>query len=493
MTMQVKHYELANSLPVAVNARWAERILLLLLLGTVDLAMVLLGFWLAYILRFELGIGIYQSPFSQVDYYQTLAMSFAPIWLVVFWLFGLYDSKNLFSGMNEYSRVFNACLLGIMMVIILTFFDPELVIARAWVVLSWLLITSLVGMGRFGVRRLVQHLRVRGRFVTSVLIVGANEEGLAIAEQLKANPKAGVWIAGVVDDNREVGHELLPGMPVLGSLDSIGMITRYHGIQEIIIASTALPREKLLNLFESFGTADDITIRLSSGLYELVTTRVEVQEVANVPLLSVNKVRLTGADVVLKALLDLAVSVLVLLVTWPIMVAIAIAVKLDSPGPIFYRRHVVGVGGKPFAALKFRTMYVDADERLARDPELRQRFERNFKLKDDPRVTKVGQFLRRTSLDELPQIFNVLFRQMSLVGPRMITQEELSRYGKWRMNLATVRPGITGLWQVSGRSDVSYQERVTLDMYYIRNYSIWLDLHLLWQTVPAVLKGRGAY
>jgi exopolysaccharide biosynthesis polyprenyl glycosylphosphotransferase len=326
-----------------------------------------------------------------------------------------------------------------------------------------------------------------------VLIVGANEEGLAIAEQLKANPKAGIWIAGVVDDSREVGQEVLPGIPVLGSLDSIGRIARYHGIQEIIIAATALPREKLLNLFENFGTADDIAIRLSSGLYELVTTQVEVQEVANVPLLSVNKVRLTGADVVLKALLDLAVSVLVLLVTWPIMLAIAIAVKLDSPGPIFYRRHVVGVGGRPFAALKFRTMYVDADERLARDPELRQRFERNFKLKDDPRVTKVGQFLRRTSLDELPQIFNVLFRQMSLVGPRMITQEELSRYGKWRMNLATVKPGITGLWQVSGRSDVSYQERVTLDMYYIRNYSIWLDLHLLWQTVPAVLKGRGAY
>ena len=130
---------------------------------------------------------------------------------------------------------------------------------------------------------------------------------------------------------------------------------------------------------------------------------------------------------------------------------------------------------------------------MAHNLELRLQFEKNFKLKDDPRITPVGRFLRRTSLDELPQLFNVLLTQMSLVGPRMITQEELVRYGKWRMNLSTVKPGITGLWQVSGRSDVSYEERVVLDMYYIRNYSIWLDLYLLYQTIPAVLKSRGAY
>ncbi len=192
-------------------------------------------------------------------------------------------------------------------------------------------------------------------------------------------------------------------------------------------------------------------------------------------------------------MLDLVVSTGVLLVSWPFMLAIAVAVKLDSSGPVFYRRRVVGVGAKPFDALKFRTMHVDAEERLARDPELRRQFEQNYKLKNDPRVTRVGRLLRRTSLDELPQLFNVLLGQMSLVGPRMITSEERARYGKWRMNLCTVKPGITGLWQVSGRSDVGYEERVMLDMHYIRNFSIWLDLHLLWRTIPAVLKGHGAY
>jgi exopolysaccharide biosynthesis polyprenyl glycosylphosphotransferase len=232
---------------------------------------------------------------------------------------------------------------------------------------------------------------------------------------------------------------------------------------------------------------------MSSGLYELLTTGVEVQEFGNVPLLSVNKVRLTGVDVALKGLLDLILSIGALVLFLPVMAAIAIAIKLDSAGPIFHLRRVVGVGAKSFNALKFRTMYVDADERLARDPELRHEFELNHKLKNDPRVTRIGRFLRRTSLDELPQLINVVLGQMSLVGPRMITSEERARYGKWRMNLSTVKPGITGLWQVSGRSDVSYEERVMLDMNYIRNYSIWFDLQILWQTIPAVLKSRGAY
>jgi lipopolysaccharide/colanic/teichoic acid biosynthesis glycosyltransferase len=195
----------------------------------------------------------------------------------------------------------------------------------------------------------------------------------------------------------------------------------------------------------------------------------------------------------LKRVLDLLVSSIMLLVLGPLMLLIGLAVKFDSSGPMLHRRRVVGVGGKLFDALKFRTMYVDADERLAQDPELLSQFEENYKLKDDPRVTRVGRFLRRTSLDELPQLWNVLRGQMSLVGPRMITSDEQSRYGKWRMNLITVKPGITGLWQVSGRSNLSYKERVTLDMHYIRNYSIWLDLHLLYRTVPVVFTGHGAY
>ena len=153
----------------------------------------------------------------------------------------------------------------------------------------------------------------------------------------------------------------------------------------------------------------------------------------------------------------------------------------------------MGINGRQFYALKFRTMHVNGDEIMEKHPALKEELARNHKLKDDPRITKIGAFLRKYSLDELPQLFNVITREMSLVGPRMISPEEVAMYKQFDMNLLTVHPGITGLWQVSGRSDISYDERVRLDMYYVRNWSIWLDLQLLFQTIPAVLKGRGAY
>jgi exopolysaccharide biosynthesis polyprenyl glycosylphosphotransferase len=486
--------QLADPLPAAVNARSAERLLLIMALIVVDLAAVLGGFWLAYALRFEAGNDwFYLHEVAPSAFYTGLVLLVAPFWLFVFRLSGLYDLKNLFTGMQEYARAFNACLLGMMLIIVCSFFYPALTIARGWVVLSWLLVTFSVLLGRFLLRRVVQRLRISGRFLTTVLVVGANEEGQAIAAQLRENPKAGIRIAGFADDQWSRGSQPLPGKLVLGSVDAVASLVRQHGIQEIIVASTALSREQLLDLFQEFGVAEGITLRMSSGLYEIMTTGVEVHDAGNVPLLSINRVRLSGAETFLKRVMDLLVSSIVLALFWPFMLLIGLAIRLDSPGPIFHRRRVVGVGAKPFNALKFRSMYVYAAERLAQDPELRQKFEENYKLKDDPRVTPVGRFLRRSSLDELPQLFNVLWGQMSLVGPRMITPEERARYGKWWMNLSTVKPGITGLWQVSGRSDIGYEERVMLDMRYIRNYTIWLDLHLLYRTIPVVLRGRGAY
>jgi lipopolysaccharide/colanic/teichoic acid biosynthesis glycosyltransferase len=175
------------------------------------------------------------------------------------------------------------------------------------------------------------------------------------------------------------------------------------------------------------------------------------------------------------------------------MLLIAIAIRLDSPGPIIYRRRVMGVNRRQFDAYKFRTMHTNGDELLAAQPELQERLNKQHKLKNDPRVTRMGRFLRSSSLDELPQLFNVLRYEMSLVGPRMISPPEMKMYNHWAFNLLTVRPGITGLWQVSGRSDISYEARVRLDMHYIRNWTIWLDLHILFRTLPAIIKRRGAY
>lgn len=235
-------------------------------------------------------------------------------------------------------------------------------------------------------------------------------------------------------------------------------------------------------------------MRLSSGLYEVFTTGMEVATRNSVPLMSLKRLRLNSVETMLKSALDYALIFLALPVLLPVFAVISVLIKLDSPGPIFYRRRVLGVGGKPFGAFKFRTMYVNGNQILDRFPDLKAELEREHKLKNDPRITRVGKLLRRTSLDELPQLLNVLFGQMSLVGPRMISPAEHDLYGRMKLNLLTVKPGLTGMWQVSGRSDLKYDERVRLDMYYIRNYSIWLDVQILFfQTIPAVFKGRGAY
>jgi len=207
----------------------------------------------------------------------------------------------------------------------------------------------------------------------------------------------------------------------------------------------------------------------------------------------VNKVRLTGLDKLMKLILDYSLAIPILILISPIILGIALVIRLGSPGPVIHRRRVMGVNGKQFDAFKFRTMYIEGDEIIENRPDLQSELAHNYKLKNDPRVTNVGRVLRKLSLDELPQLINVLKFDMSLVGPRMITPDEVEKYSQWGINLLTVRPGITGLWQVSGRSDIDYDERTRLDMHYIRNWSIWLDLQLLMRTIPAVLKGRGAY
>jgi lipopolysaccharide/colanic/teichoic acid biosynthesis glycosyltransferase len=198
-------------------------------------------------------------------------------------------------------------------------------------------------------------------------------------------------------------------------------------------------------------------------------------------------------DDALKRVSDLVFTAIGLVLLSPVFLALWLIVKRDSPGPVIHRRRVMGVGGAQFDAFKFRTMHLNGDEILNKHPDLKAIWERDQKLKDDPRITKSGAWLRKLSLDELPQLFNVLMGQMSLVGPRMITKGELIRYGEYADELLTVKPGLTGLWQISGRSDITGPERAQLDIYQIRTRSFLRDLKVLFLTIPAVIKGRGAY
>ena len=469
-----------------------QRLALAVSLAVADAIALGLALRIAYSIRFELQITVAPEVAPNLADYQGLAALLIPLWLLVFALFNLYDSQANLGGPAESARTFNACTVATMFVIVATFLVPQFVISRMWLVSMWLLSFALVAADRFLARRVVYALRRRGYLLSPALIIGTNQEALSLATFLADSQSSGVRTLGFVSTN---GPETASpaGLPCLGSVREIEAIIRAHGIEDLIVAITALSREELLRLCEDVDSLP-VHLRLSSGLYELLTTRVDVHTLGTVPLLTLQKSRLTREEAVVKTCLETSLAVLGLLVLWPLMLAIAVWIRLDSRGPVIHRRRVLGVSRRTFDAYKFRTMHVNGHELLSVNDEAAAALRMDHKLKDDPRVTRAGRWLRRYSLDEVPQLFNVLLGQMSLVGPRMITVDELDKYGRQRMNLLTVKPGITGLWQVSGRSDLSYDERVRIDMYYVRNYSVWLDLQILFvQTLPAVLKGRGAY
>jgi len=478
--------------PAAVQKRarlsifWAVAPLILL-----DAVCITLSLVAAYVFRFRLIP--YHAPFSAI-FYQRLIYIGVPMWLLIFAVHRLYHPDHLFGGLQEYAGVVNASTLGLVALILYSFLDrrTEYDISRGWLMMLWLFSVLTIIVTRFGYRRLIYRLREQGLFVRRAVVVGANEEGKVVADQLRSTPRAGIEVVGFIDPTLRLGSRV-DGLTVLGRPEGLESVVERYGVEEIVVIPTALKRETLLDLYRDWGTDRRVRIRLSSGLYELFTTGVQVQEVGFIPLVSLNRTRITGIDAVLKTLLDYGGALIGVTLLSPLLLFIAVLVRLDSSGPIIYRRRVVGLGGKEFDAYKFRTMIPDADAYLEAHPELKREWEETGKILNDPRVTRLGRFLRRYSLDELPQLFNVLRGEMSLVGPRMITPAELRHFGRWRHNLLTVKPGMTGLWQISGRADLSYEERVRLDMYYIRNYTIWLDLKLLVNTFLVVVKGRGAY
>lgn len=459
-----------------------------------DILMTALGLALATHIRLNVPLPIFNvEAMPTIPPAPVLLLGFVPLWLLLFALQGLYNRRNLLGGLQEYAGVFRAITVGTLLVVVSGFLEPSIVPARGWLLLAWSLMVIFVAGGRFFLRRLVYFLRCRGYFLSPTLIVGSNKEAQSLAEQLHGWHTSGLYIVGFASNSLASGTPLQGNLHVLGALDDIDTLIADYEVEELILASSALSESEMLDIFKRYGVRSDLSLRLSTGLFEIITTGLEVKELAFVPLMRMHRTRLRGLDLLMKFVLDYLVGIVTLLITLPLFAAIAIAIRLDSRGPLIYRRRVMGLNGREFDAFKFRTMYVNGDEILAKRPDLMQQLEEAHKLKDDPRITPTGKWLRKYSLDELPQLFNVFKREMSLVGPRMISPPELVMYDQWDMNLLTVHPGITGLWQVSGRSDISYDERVHLDMHYIRNWTIWLDLQILFQTIPAVLRGRGAY
>lgn len=404
-----------------------------------------------------------------------------------------WDGRVLGVGSTEFKRLGRAVAWAAV-VLGLGGLTQLVASVRIWVFLWVPLIGFLVAVGRFTIRKWLHHQRGRGRAMLSVLAVG---EELAVADMIRRTRRDlhfGWRIdAACTPTGRGLdGAPTIEDVPVVGDLDSVGPAVIGQGYHAVSVCQAPGWGPKRLHrlAWELEGTETELAV--APGLMEIAGPRMHITPVDGLPLLRLSQPRFTGSARVVKTLVDRVAAAALLLLAAPVLLAVAVAVKLDG-GPVFFRQERVGTNGRTFRMIKFRSMVVDAEARLA---ELRAANEAAgplFKMTRDPRITRVGAILRRYSLDELPQLFNVLGGTMSLVGPRPPLPAEVATYEDVARRRLLVRPGMTGLWQVSGRSNLSWEESVRLDLRYVENWSMALDLTILWKTVGAVLRSRGAY
>jgi exopolysaccharide biosynthesis polyprenyl glycosylphosphotransferase len=333
-------------------------------------------------------------------------------------------------------------------------------------------------------------LRRTGRLQRRVVIVGASAEGRQMAAMLDASPGLGYQVVGFIDDYTEVGSSV-DGKPVLGRPRDTATVVGRERLGGVLIASSALTLDNASALANEL-TAANIHVELSSCLRDVAPERLSVRGLGRLAVVYVEPVNLNGWRGLAKRGFDIAVAVTALIMSLPVVAVAAIAIKVSSRGPVLFRQERVGREGKPFQIMKLRTMVVDAEELLIDLLDRNEAAWPLFKVRDDPRVTRVGRVLRRLSIDELPQLWNVLRGEMSLVGPRPALAAECEGWSAELRQRLRVRPGITGMWQVNGRTDASFEDYTRLDLYYVHNWSLWTDLAMLGKTIPAVLSRRGA-
>ena len=436
----------------------------------------------------------FEDTSLHISFWQ-LAIFVVPLWVLLMAVSGLYDRDRITWGITAVGQVARTLSFGVVALILATFLAKLPGLSRSWMLLFWVAGIVFVLLGRAVLVYALIIERSRGRMQAPTLIVGCNAESLDIVRVLRGNPSAGLWpIAAVTSTQAErLALDHLAGdLPVVGTARDIVRIVDDTGAETVVIASTAFDHEVVARIVADLRVAD-VDVHVSPGLFEVLTRRVLITEIAGIPLITIRGISLSRWNLAVKRTFDLVVSLLVVIVGLPLWIAIAIAIRFTSPGPIFYSQQRVGRHGTTFPMMKFRSMYVDAEQRLKDVMTDNEATGPIFKMKDDPRVTPVGRWLRKLSMDEFPQLINVLRGQMSLVGPRPPLPREVDRYSAHDWRRLEVVPGMTGMWQVSGRSSLTFDEMVRLDILYIENWSVGLDITLIFRTVPAVLLARGAY
>ena len=420
-----------------------------------------------------------------------------PFWVIAAKTYGLYErdeERTDHAGTDEFSGVFHMITVCTWIFFAGTYLTGIGHPTVPKLVTFWAAAIAFDVTGR-AIARAVCRRRIN--YLQNTVIVGAGEVGQLVAKKLLKHPEHGINLIGFIDDQPMERTGVLESMAVLGGPDRLPTLIRLFDVERVIIAFSRNTHDEMLDLIRTLKDYE-VQIDIVPRFFELVGSEVGMHAVEGISLVGLPPMRLSHSSRFLKVVLDLSLSLLGLVFLLPLLVMVAILIKLDSPGPVFFRQERMGYAGRTFRIFKFRTMYVDAEERKAEIMHLNQHLvsgedARMFKVPNDPRVTGVGNFLRRYSIDELPQLFNVLLLQMSLVGPRPLILDEDQHVQDWGKARLRLKPGITGLWQVLGRSEIPFEEMTRLDYLYVTDWSLWRDVALICQTLPALLRTRNAY
>lgn len=446
----------------------------------IDLISIVLAFSLAYFLRMKVEIPQTTVYMWSFDQYFKFMLIFLPFWALIFALEGLYNIKKPKGGLGELSSIFLGVSTGIALMVVWIFFSRFLFFSRLIIVYAWILTIVLVYLDRYLLKSFQRFLYKRGIGLHRVIVIGACELAKNVAIQIRENPRLGFRLVKMVDKE---------------AIEKLDKILAKNKFEEIIIADPSFSDRETNRILE-FCEDKKIGFKMIPSLLKVKTTNVEVGSLSSYPMLEFKRTPLEGWGKVAKRFIDIIVSLIGLIVVSPLFLIVALIIKLDSKGSIFFRHKRIGSGGREFNLHKFRSMIEGAPsmyEKLAKD---KNNGLFANKIKEDPRITKFGKFLRATCIDELPQLFNVLRGEMSLVGPRPLTPEEFKRVAAFEKKYSWtsyIRPGITGLWQVSGRIELSDLERLSLDIYYVENWSLILDFWALFKTPLELIRNRGNY
>ncbi|HZY45408.1 MAG TPA: sugar transferase [Anaerolineae bacterium] len=459
-----------------------------------DSVLINVAFLLAYTLRYDVQLlrpvePIFDNP---PTVYIPFAVLLTGLLLITFKIDGVYQSRRLGMWLEQMTAIVRGTTLGILLMVGITFFYQPTFYSRLIFVYDSVLIVLLLGVGRLVWGFILAQLRRRGIGVVRVLIVGADEVGRTVIRTVMAQPELGYRIVGLISDQFDTNTLNIGPIPLLGGLEKIPQAISEQRIDEVVIALPWTDQQRVLEVFQ---TCDRLGVRARTvpDIFQLSLNRVDVEDLGGVPLLGLKSASFRGTNLLVKRLIDLIVGGLISLVALPFMLLLSIAIRINSPGAIIFRQKRVGMRGKEFTIYKFRTMRAGAEEEQERLLVYNEFTGPLFKMKGDPRITQVGRFLRKTSLDELPQLFNVMKGDMSLVGPRPHIASEVAQYQDWQKQVLEAPPGMTGLSQVSGRSQLSFDEQCLLDIYFIENWSPALDFKILLRTIPKVVLGEGAY